>query len=81
METIQQTEVQQFQHFLADRSVAPTSLDQAVSEFREYQRQLDKLFAMLKVAEEEDARGEGMPFDLEAAKRRLEKHIQDARQK
>ena len=71
-------EVGQFQDFLSNRAESETplaSLDEAVSEFREYQRQLADLKDKLKVAEEQSARGEVGPFDAEATKKWLQEEI------
>jgi len=73
------TEVQQFQQFLQERPAGIASLDRAVSEFREYQEELDRFRDSLRVAEEQSARGESGPIDIEAKIKKLRERLpQDA---
>jgi len=68
------SEVGLFQEFLIGRTEIaslPGSLDEAVLEFRECQRQLADLQQKLHVAEQQSARGEVGPFDADATKQRL----------
>jgi len=68
------SEVGLFQHFLVNRTEntsLPGSLDEAVLEFREYQRQFTDLQQKLNVAEQQSARGEVGSFDVEETKQRL----------
>jgi len=63
-----------FQEFLVSRTQGanlPGTLDEAVLEFREYQQQFTDLQKKLRVAEQQNARGEVAPFDAEATKQRL----------
>jgi len=68
------SEVDLFQEFLincSENASLPGSLDDAVLEFREYQRQLADLQHKLRIAEQQSVRGEVGPFDAEATKQRL----------
>ncbi len=72
------SEVGLFQEFLdsrADRETPLGSLDEAVLEFREYQRQLADLKEKLRVGLEQSERGEVGPFDAEETKRRLREQL------
>lgn len=68
------SEVGLFQEFLDSRVQGENplgSLDEAVLEFREYQRQLADLKEKIRVGLEQCERGEVGPFDAEETKRRL----------
>ncbi len=69
------SEVGQFQEFLDGRVDPLGSLDEAVLEFREYQRQLADLKEKLRVGVEQCGRGEVGPFDAEETKRRLREQL------
>lgn len=74
------TEISLFHQFIGERYInADVPLDDAVHEFREYQRELADLKAKLRVAEEQSARGETGPIDFEDVKRRLDERIARAR--
>jgi len=68
------SEVGLFQQFLVNRledASHPGSLDEVVSDFREYQRQFASLQEELRVAEQQCKIGKVSPFDAEATKQRL----------
>jgi hypothetical protein len=72
------SEVGLFQEFLVKLFAGgkpPGSLDEAVNEFREYQRELADLKEKLRIAEEQSARGQTGPFDAEATKRWLHERL------
>jgi len=79
MEIVQQTEIQQFQHFLVDRPQETDSLDEAVRNFRRYQEQVAKLREMVQEARDQIARGEVAPLDAEDTIRRLRERIDAAK--
>jgi len=68
------SELELFQQFVSER-LSNGSLDKAVEEFREYQRQLNELKTKLHVAEQQSANGQTGPFDAEATKRRLRERL------
>ena len=69
------SEIGQFQEFLNGREDPLGSLDEAVLEFREYQRQLADLKEKLRVGLDQCERGEVGPFDAEETKRRLREQL------
>lgn len=85
MATELHNELQDFQRFLADKLVATSStisLEQALQEFRAYQRDLQQFKDDTRQALEESARGESSPLDIndviERGKQRLaQKGISD----
>ena len=85
MATDFQTELDAFHEFVSDKlnnGSAQISLEQAVHEFRAYQRQLEQFRKDTKAALEESARGESSPLDIEdvverGKKRLVEKGITD----
>ena len=85
MATDQQNDFQDFQRFLGDKldgGDSVISLEQALREFRAYQRDLQQFKNDTRQALEESARGESSPLDiddvLERGKQRLaQKGISD----
>jgi hypothetical protein len=71
MTTGPSADLQDFHRFLGQQldAGATVSPEEALSDFRERQRQLDLLRAKLQVALDESARGESAPLDVEAVKR------------
>lgn len=68
------SEIELFHTFISQRLAAGQasgSLDNAIEEFRRYQRELSDLKAKLSIAEEESRRGESAPFDVEATKQHV----------
>jgi hypothetical protein len=65
------TELELFHTFVTQQLAAGRtsgSLDNAIEEFRRYQREQSALKANLRVAESESERGESGPFDAAATK-------------
>ena len=52
-------------------------VDQLMSEFAEYRRELNDLRSKLREAEESSARGESGPLDLEALFARVDKRLEN----
>jgi hypothetical protein len=73
MSTNQSDDLQEFHRFLGQqlKAGATVSPEEALSEFRERQSQLEVLRAKLQVALDESARGESAPIDVEAVKREV----------
>jgi hypothetical protein len=72
------SELSQFQEFIVHVSKSgstPASLDEAVVEFREYQRQLADLKEKVRIGLEQCQRGEAIPFDIEETKRRVRERL------
>ncbi|MBX3433840.1 MAG: hypothetical protein KF847_11005 [Pirellulales bacterium] len=68
------SEVQLFHDFIGPQIAAgrgPASLEAAIEQFREHQRQLSDLKDKIRVAEEQSAAGQSAPFDIEATKAAL----------
>ena len=75
------TELQQFQLFIARRledGGAPSTIAEAVEDYREYQRQLDDLKVKLQAAEASSRRGESAPLDLECLLERVHERLNNA---
>jgi hypothetical protein len=71
MPTDQLNEVALFQQFLMTRTAngnGPTTLQEALQQFSDYQRELADLRAKLHVAEQQSAAGQTAPFDAAATK-------------
>lgn len=62
------TEIELLQRYIARRmeNGGANSVDELVSDFRQYQRQLNDARAKVKEAEESHARGESGPLDLDS---------------
>ena len=72
------TDVELLRDYLGERidhEGRDLSLDEALSGFQEYHRQLQDLRAKVRQAEDSLARGEGRPLDVEAVIGRLRKRL------
>ncbi len=85
MATDQLNEVHLFQQFLSSRTQngdGPNTLQEALQQFSDYQRELVDLRGKLEIAEQQSQTGQTAPFDAEATKaavraRLAEKRITD----
>jgi len=78
MSTDFSSEVGLFQEFLVSRSEGgspPSSLDEAVNEFREYQRQLADLKEKIRAGLDQCERGEVGPFVADETMRRVRERL------
>jgi len=76
MATQTPSEIELFHTFVSQQLAAGRtsgSIDNAIEEFRRYQRELSDLKAKLRNAESESQRGESGPFDAAATKQ----HVRD----
>lgn len=67
-----------FQDFVHDQlgsEIDEVSLEESLVRFRAYQRELKRLKEKLRNAEEQSARGEGRPLDIEQFKQELQERV------
>jgi hypothetical protein len=73
------TEVELLHNFIGARlkqGAREDSVDQVLSDFAEYRRQLEEFRATLREAEARSARGESKPLDLDALFARVDKQLE-----
>ncbi len=69
------TELDEFQEFLGRNGQRYGSLEEALQQFRGYQRELADLREKLRVSEAQSARGESRLFDADETKRSVRERL------
>lgn len=72
------TELELLHRFIGEELVAGRrrrTVDECLAEFRQYQRELERLREEIRPALERSLRGESPPFDVEEIKRRVRERL------